>query len=89
MTKPTAPSLIAVPPDVSPEFRTLIARCHDVDLANDQLLRNAEATGKIDRALLRNSLTAYGQFRRELLTVLGEDPDSEELLPFPAEVHDA
>ena len=26
---------------------------------------------------------------RELLTALGEDPDSEELMPLPAEVHDA
>jgi hypothetical protein len=55
-------------------------------LAYDQLLRKATATGKIDRALLRDCLTAYGQSRRELLTALGEDPDSEDLLPFPAEV---
>jgi hypothetical protein len=59
-----------------------------VDLANDRLLLNAEATGKIDPACLRDSLTAYGQFRHELLTVLGEDPDSEDILPLPAEVHD-
>jgi hypothetical protein len=89
MTKPTAPSLIAVPPDVSPEVRALIARFDDMTLAHDQLLLNAAATGNIDRVRLRDCLTAYSQLRRELLTALGEDPDSEELLPLPAEVHDA
>jgi hypothetical protein len=88
MTKPTVPYLTAVPPDVSPEVRALIARFDDMALAYEQLLLNAEATGNIDRARLRDCLTAYGQSRRELLTALGEDPESEELLPLPAEVHD-
>ena len=89
MTKPTAPSLIAVPPDVSPEVRALIARCDDMALAYGQTLVDAVATGNIDRARLRDCLTAYGQLRCELLTALGEDPDSEDLLPLPAGMHDA
>ena len=89
MANPTAPSLTDVPPDVSPEVQALIARFDDMALAYDQLLLNAEATGKIDPARLRDCLTIYGQSRREILTALGEDPDSEELLPLPAEVHDA
>jgi len=71
MTKPTAPSLIAVPPDASPEVRALIARFDEMAQAHDQLLLNAAATGKIDRARLRVCLTAYGQSRRELLTAHG------------------
>jgi hypothetical protein len=89
MAYTTAPSLIDAPPDVSPEVRDLLARCDDMALAYDKLLLNAEATGKIDPARLRDCLAIYGQSRRELLTALGEDPESEELLPFPAEVHDA
>ena len=89
MTKPTAPSLIDVPPDVSPEVRALIARVDDMALAHDQFLLNATATGNIDRARLRDCLTAYGQLRRQLLTALGEDPDSEELMPLPAGLHEA
>jgi hypothetical protein len=89
MTKPTAPSLIAVPPDASPEVRDLIARFDDMALAHDQFLLNAAATGNIDRARLRDCLTAYGQLRCELLTALGEDPDSEDLLPLPAGMRDA
>ena len=89
MTKPTAPSLTAVPPDVSPEVRALIARVDNMALAHDQFLLNAEVTGNIDLARLREELTVYGQLRREILTALGEDPDSEDLLPLPAEVHDA
>jgi len=88
-TKPTAPSLTAVPPDASPEVQALIARCDDMALAYGQTLVDAVATGNIDRARLRDCLTTYGQLRRELLTALGEDPESEELLPLPAEVHDA
>ncbi|MGB8362977.1 MAG: hypothetical protein ACLQUZ_05115 [Rhizomicrobium sp.] len=89
MSKPTALSLIAVPPDVSPEVRALIERFDDMSLAYGQLLRDAAATGNTDRAGLRDCLIAYGQLRREILTALGEDPDSEELLPLPAELHHA
>ena len=89
MTKPTAPSLTALPPDASPEVRAIIERFDDMSLAYRQLLLDATATGNIDRARLRDCLTAYGQLRRELLTALGEDPDSEELMPLPAELHDA
>jgi hypothetical protein len=89
MSKPTALSLIAVPPDVSPEVRALIERFDDMSLAYGQLLLDAAATGNMDRASLRDCLIAYGQLRRELLTALGEDPDSEDLLPLPAELHDA
>ena len=83
MTKPT------VPPDVSSEVRSLIEWFENMTLDYNRLLRDAEATGNIDRARLRDCLTAYGQTRRELLTALGEDPDSEDLLPFPAELRPA
>jgi hypothetical protein len=89
MTKPTAPSLTVVPPDVPPEVWALIERFDDMSLAYRQLLLDAVATGNIDRARLRDCLATYGQLRRELLTALGEDPDSEELMPLPAELHDA
>jgi len=89
MSKPTALSRIAVPADVSPEVRALIERSNDMSLAYDQLLLDAAATGYTDRAGLRELLTTYGQLRREILTALGEDPDSEELLPLPVELHHA
>jgi hypothetical protein len=89
MTKPTALPPVAMPPDVSPEVRALIARFDDMTMAYDQILVDAAVKGNIDRARLRDCLTAYGQLRRQLLTALGEDPDSEDLLPLPAGVHDA
>lgn len=78
----------AVPPDDSAEVRDLIGRMDDMAQAYDQMLVDAEATGNIDRARLRDCLTAYGQIRRDLLTALGEDPDSEDLMPLPVELHD-
>ncbi|HEV2349283.1 MAG TPA: hypothetical protein VG028_05485 [Terriglobia bacterium] len=76
------------PLEVSPEVRDLLERADDMALAYGQLLVDAEATGNIDRARLRDCLTAYGQIRRDLLTALDEDPDSEDLMPLPVELHD-
>ena len=87
MTKPTAFSLMAMHPDVSPEVRALIERQDDLALDYHQLLLDWAATGNIDRIRLRDCLTTYGQLRRELLTALDEDPESEKLLPFPADLH--
>jgi len=54
-----------------------------------EFYENALATGQYDRALLRECLAAYGRFRNDLLTHLGLDLASEELMPLPAHLHDA
>lgn len=51
--------------------------------------QNWVATGQVDRARLRECLEAYGRLRIDLLTHFGHDPASEELMPLPAQLHDA
>ena len=86
MTKKTAPGAIKLPPNVSPEVRALFDRFNYMSDMYDQLLSDAIATGNIDHARLRDSLAVYGQVRRDLLTALDEDPDSEDLLALPVDL---
>ena len=74
---------------VPPDIRAIIERMDEMFLACEELLRDAETTGRVDRILLRDCLAAYGRSRRELLIALGEDPECEDLLPFPAELHES
>jgi hypothetical protein len=53
------------------------------------LYQDALANGKVDRARLRDCLEAYGRVRVDILTHFGLDPASEELMPLPAQLHDA
>lgn len=80
-------TLIPLPDDVSPETSAIIERMQDMALAYDGLMTDLAATGTVDRARLRECLAAYGQIRRDLLIALGEDPDSEEHLPLPVDLH--
>lgn len=79
-----------LPADTDPEaVQRLIDRLNALAPASDDFIRDIARRGVIDRAALRAHLETYGQTRHELLTLLGLDPDSEDLLPFPVAVHDA
>jgi len=51
--------------------------------------QDAQTNGKVDRARLRDCLVAYGRIRIDILTHFGQDRASEELMPLPAQLHDA
>ena len=53
------------------------------------LYQDAVANGKIDRARLWACLEAYGRVRIDILTHFGLDPASGEVMPLPAQLHDA
>lgn len=67
----------------------IIERHNELIEEGNRFMLEITATGVIDRAKLRWHLEAYGQTRRQLLLALGADPDSDDLLPFPAVLHDS
>lgn len=76
-----------LPADTDPEaVWNLIDSLNALSPASDAFLRAIARTGEIDRVALRAHLEAYGQIRHALLTLLGVDPDNEDLLPFPVAV---
>jgi hypothetical protein len=66
-----------------------IERHNELVEDGNRFMLEIAATGVIDRARLRWHLEAYGQTRRQLLLAVGADPDSDDLLPFPAVLHDS
>lgn len=88
VTKKPDCTVIEFPHAISPEVRALFDRWEYMSDTYEQLLRDAIATGNLDRARLRDCLALYGAIRRDLLTALGEDPDSEDLVPLPVQLDD-
>jgi hypothetical protein len=70
-------------------IHAIIERHNEIVEAGDLFMIDLATTGVIDRARFRELLDSVRQARRELLIALGADPDSEDLLAFTAELHDA
>lgn len=91
MTKPTddAPALSLPPQYLDRLPRRLLERC--LELADMQVAfyEGTIAAGAIDRARFRECFDAYARLRHDILTCLGEDPQSGDLLPLPVALHDS
>ncbi len=81
---------LASPPETDAAAVERLLDRHDaLGRAHDAFMRDMARTGVIDRARLRELLAVYGETRRDFLTLIGADPESEDLLPFPADLQDA
>jgi len=67
----------------------IIERHNELVEAGDRIMIELAMTGVIDRPRFRQLLDRTRQVRRDLLIAMGADPDSEDLLAFTAELHDA
>lgn len=85
--EPAAPALNV--DDLSPEVQDILKQFAVAMERYEALLHEYATTGTVDRQFLRECLESYGKLRHELLTALGEDPASEELLPLPAVLNHA
>jgi len=73
----------------SAAIRKILERQNGLTQAHDEFFREMAVTGVIDRPRLRQILADLREARREFLIAIGQDPDSEELLAFTADLHDA
>ncbi len=70
-------------------IRKILDRQNQLTQAHDEFFRDIALTGVIDRPKLAKILADVREARREFLIALGKDPDSEDLLPLTATLHDA
>jgi len=70
-------------------IHALIERHNALVEAGDRFMIDLARTGVIDRPGFRELLDRTREVRRDFLLAIGADPDSEDLLAFTAELHDA
>lgn len=85
--EPAAPDLNV--DELSPDVQIILKEFAIAMERYEALMHEYATTGTVDRQFLRECLESYGELRHKLLTALGENPASEELLPLPAVLNHA
>jgi hypothetical protein len=73
---------------VDPEYMAdLIDRLNAFEAEQNRVIIGMAITGKVDRPRFRALQAEQGRLRRELLLLIGADPDSDDLIERPVELH--
>lgn len=75
-------------PEVDPErFQRFVERMEDHAADHNRFLLDVAINRQADRVWLRKILAEQGYLRREYLLMIGADPDSDDLMERPVELH--